>query len=93
MEPVNAAVLTGTVVTAGTWAAGKPLTIRTVVGATVVAVGLAAMNDSAPQLANRFGVLILVVALFMYAPAVLWKAGLISHKRYPKPPIWGGAVK
>jgi hypothetical protein len=93
MEPLNSAVLTGAVVTGGMWAQGKGLTIRTVVGAGTLAIGLALMQDSAPQLASKFALLVLVVALFMYGPAIAWRAGLIDHKKYPKAPNWTGGVK
>jgi hypothetical protein len=93
MDPLNSAVLTGAVVTGGKWAKGDKLSIDTVVGAGALAIGLSLMNSSAPELASKFATLILVVALFMYGPALAWRAGLIDHKKYPKAPSWGGAIK
>jgi hypothetical protein len=93
MDPLNSVVLTGAVVTAGKWAKGDSLSINTVVGAGFLAIGLSVMNGSAPELAGKFATLVLVVALFMYGPALAWRAGLIDHKKYPKAPDWTGGIK
>lgn len=90
LSTTNAAVLTGATVTVGKWAAGETLDIKTVVGATFLAIGLSVMDEVAPELASKFAMLVVVIALFAYLPAIAWKAGLLDHSKYPKPPVWGG---
>lgn len=74
----NSIVLTGTIVTVGRWAEGKSLSVKVVTGAVFVAIGLAAMGEIAPQVAQPFGILILVMALWLYFPAIAKKAGIIK---------------
>jgi hypothetical protein len=93
LQPLDAAVATGAIVTVGEWAAGKHLSIRVVVGAGAYALGLTLLNDISANLASKFAGLILVIAAFMYLPAVAWRAGLLSHTKYPKAPVWAGGVK
>lgn len=79
MDTTQAAVLTGIVVTAGEWAKNdKGPSIKIVVGATVLAfmlAGLSAVND---KLGSQFAVLILVGAIFAYAPDIVSKLGYSS---------------
>lgn len=81
----NAVVLTGVIVTAGKWAQDEPLSMRIVVGGTALAVSLAAMNEGAPELASKFATLVVVIAAFMYLPAIAYRAGLTNVR----PPRWG----
>ena len=87
-SPVNAAVLTGVTVTVGQWSQEKGLTINVVVGSTIYAVVLAGMNEISPDLASKFGILVLVIALFMYGPAIAWKLGMLDKAKYPTAPDW-----
>lgn len=87
-SPVNSAVLTGVTVTVGQWSQDKGVTINVVVGSAIFAIGLAAINEAAPDLASKFGLLVLVVALFMYGPAIAWKLGMLDKKKYPVAPSW-----
>lgn len=90
MGTTNSAVLTGVVVTTGTWAEGKPLNIRIAVGATFLAVGLAAMGSVNDKLARNFGVLILTVAVLRYAVPIVNKTGITKPMVNPvKPPTTG----
>jgi hypothetical protein len=82
------AVTTVTVVV-GQWAEEKPITSRIVVGGGILALGLAVMGESQPDLAGKFAVLIFVVAAFTYFPAIAYKFGIISSK----PSLWGGTPK
>lgn len=88
-NPVNSAVLTGTIVAAGTWSRGETVSMRLVIGTGVFAISLAVVNEMSPDLAGKYGLLVLVIAAFMYLPAVMWKLGLISRSAYPNPPKWG----
>lgn len=80
MNPATSVVLTGVIVTAGSWAKDEPVSIRVVVGGTVLAIGLSVMYESAPDLASKFGALVLLVAAFTYLPAVFYKLGLTNSK-------------
>lgn len=90
-SPVNAAVLTGLTVTAGQWASGEPLSLRTIIGGSFLAVALAAMNEVSPDLATKFATLIVVVVLFRYGPAIFNKFGLVSDPVYKDAKNWGSA--
>lgn len=76
MNTTNAVLMTGLVVVSGRWASGKPLDIRLAVGTAGLALFLAVINSSSPELASRFAVLVLVTAVFMYGPTIAKKAGL-----------------
>lgn len=76
MNTTNAVLMTGLVVVAGHWASGKSLSIRLAVGTAGLSLFLAVLNESNPELAAKFAVLILVGAVFMYGPGIFKKAGL-----------------
>lgn len=76
MGTTNSVVLTGVIVSTGRWAENKPLEMRVVVGATFLAVGLAALGSVNDKLAQQFGVLILVAALFRYVVPIIKKTGI-----------------
>lgn len=81
-SPVNAMVLSAATVTIGKWSAGQPLSTGVIIGSTFVAISLSAMNEASPELASAFGMLLLVMVLFKYAPAIFHKFGLISDDTY-----------
>lgn len=66
MNTTTAVVLTGVVTTAGQWVESKQVSIRTFVGIGVFALALSAMGEVNAQLAEQFGVLVLVAALLYY---------------------------
>lgn len=70
MDTSTSALLTGTIVTAGQWANGKGITARVVLGAMFLAIILTVLSNANEKLARQFGLLILVGAVFMYAPAI-----------------------
>lgn len=76
MNTTNAVIMTSLVVVAGRWANDKPLDIRLAVGTAGLALFLAVINSSQPELASKFAVLVLVAAVFMYGPGIAKKAGL-----------------
>jgi hypothetical protein len=79
MDTTTSVVLTGTIVTVGTWSEGKPLNVRIVVGGTVLAVTLAALDSSNPQFAQAMAALILTAALFEYAIPIAHKLGFAQN--------------
>jgi hypothetical protein len=81
-------ITTTVIVVVGQWSQDKPITARIVVGGGVASLALSVMNESAPQVASRFALLLLVIALFTYGPAIAWKFGLLDHKTYKQPPTW-----
>lgn len=76
MDTTNSAVLTGVTVTVGRWAEGQSLDMRVVVGSAFLAVGLAGLGAVNTELAQNFGVLILVAALFRYGVSIINKTGI-----------------
>jgi hypothetical protein len=84
MNTTNAVALTGLLVVAGRWSAGKPLDIRVAVGVGGVALGLSALSSADEGLAGKFAVLILVTAIFAYGPWIADKAGLIHLTEHQK---------
>lgn len=70
MNTTTTVVLTGGVVALGTWLKGDQLGIRNFVGIGVLTVGLAAIGEVNPKLAEQFGVLILVTAVLVYGAQV-----------------------
>ena len=78
MNTTNAVVGVGILTVAGRWSQNKPLDIRVGIGIGALALFLAAFNDSYPELAGKFTVLILLSAVFLYGPAIAKKSGLIK---------------
>lgn len=78
MDTNNAVIGTAAIVIVGTWAQDKPVSVRIVVGGMFAAIGLSLLNEASPKLAGRFAMLILIVAMFEYVPAIAYKAGLIN---------------
>jgi hypothetical protein len=76
MNTTNAVVGVGIITVAGRWSQEKPLDIKVAIGVGALALFLAAFNESYPELASKFAVLVLVAALFLYGPAIAKKAGL-----------------
>lgn len=76
MNTTNWVLLTGLVVVAGHWANDKPLDIRLAVGTAGIALFLAVINASSPELASRFAALVLLAAVFLYGPGIAKKTGL-----------------
>jgi hypothetical protein len=74
-------VATVAVVVAGQFATDKPLTINLAIGAGAYALGLSLIAMANETLAQRFAVLVLVVALFRYVPIIGQKTGLIGKAK------------
>jgi hypothetical protein len=80
MDPTTSVVLTGVIVTAGTWAEGKPLTMRLAIGAVFLTLGLSALNQANAKLASSFAALILVAAALRYIIPIVNKTGIAKTK-------------
>lgn len=76
MRPVPAAITTGAVVTLGTWAKGKTIGIKQVVGVVVLAVSLAIIDQANSELAGAFGLLVVLAVVLAYGQAIATKTGL-----------------
>ena len=81
MGPVDSAVLTGVIVSAGRWSQGKSLSMRTFIGAGTFAVFLAVINANDQDLASKFALLVLVAAAFAYGPDIAEKLGLLDKSK------------
>lgn len=79
----NGVLLTGVIVTAGTFANGKGIEPRTIVGGAFLGVGLLTLSQIDNQLAQRIGFLVLLTAAFLYVPTIAFKLGLIKTKPTP----------
>lgn len=78
MDTTNAAVGIALLTVAGRWSQGKKLDIRVGIGMAGLALGLAAINQSQPEIASKLALLVLLSAVFLYGPAIARKAGLIK---------------
>lgn len=76
MNTTTSVVLTGALVALGQWTNDKQVTVKMVVGVGLVALFLAAMSEVNQPLAQQFGVLILVGAVFIYGPDVMKGLGV-----------------
>ena len=75
IDTTTSAVATATIATVGTWAEGKGVNMKTVVGGAVLAIFLALISAANDQLGRQFAVLILVAALMRYAVPISKKLG------------------
>lgn len=76
MNTTTSAVASGVIVAFGTWAQEKPLTIKIAIGTGGVALILSLLAQANDELAQKFGLLILLAATFAYLPAIVSKLGL-----------------
>lgn len=76
MNTTTSAVASGVIVAFGTWAQEKPLTIKIAIGTGGVALILSLMSQANEELAQKFGMLILLASAFAYLPAIVKKLGL-----------------
>lgn len=76
MNPLTSTALASIIVLTGTWAKGKEISIRLVVGGLFLAIGLSVMAEVNDKLARAFGLLIVVTALYVYGIDIVKKLGL-----------------
>lgn len=77
MNTTNAAVGTGVIVVLGKWAKDETLDVGIVVGSAVFAVALSILPE---PLGDKFALLVLMLAGFIYGPAIGFRAGLVKNK-------------
>lgn len=87
MGAVATGALTGAIVTTGVWAKGNDLSPRYLVSGAFLAVGLIVFENINPELAGKFGALILLGALLSYGIPIANAVGLST--RTPKKPAVG----
>lgn len=75
MNTTTSTVLTAVIVTTGQWSQGKSLSIRIFVGMGMVAIFLAVIAEADAEMAQKFGALILIAAVFLYGPSITKKLG------------------
>lgn len=76
MNTTNIVVLASIVTVTGQWSEGKGLSIRVVIGATIFALMLGAMNEASPKLAQQFALLLLVAVVWRYGRGIVNKTGI-----------------
>lgn len=75
MNTTTSVLLTGVIVVIGRWAKDEGITSRIVVAVVILALFLSLLGQNQPKLANQFGLLVLITAMFGYAPGILGKLG------------------
>lgn len=78
MNTTTSVVGTGIIVAVGKWAKDETLSVQIAVGVAGVAIALSLLNEADEKLASGFAALILLLAAFMYLPAIVKKLGFAS---------------
>lgn len=81
MNTTTTAVMTGVLVAAGRWSQGKTIGVEIAIGTAGVALILSLIANANEQLAQRFGLLILLAAAFAFLPGLVSKLGLNDTKK------------
>ena len=76
MNPLSAALISGTIVVAGKWANKKTPNIDNAVGIAGIAIGLALLDQASEKLATAFAWLIVLTVSIVYVPQIVKAAGL-----------------
>jgi hypothetical protein len=76
ISPISSAAATAGIVVVSNVLAKKPVTSRLIIGSGVYLFFLAALNESRPELAAQFAILVLVAVLFTYTPTLFKGLGL-----------------
>lgn len=75
MKTTTSVVLTGGIVAVGQWIQDKQITFKIIVGVGITALFLAVIAESNAEFAEGLGTLILVGAIFAYAPDIVKTLG------------------
>lgn len=78
MNTTTAVVATGAIVVAGKWANDEPLSVKLAVGVGAFALALTLIGEANDKLASQFALLVLILAMFRYVPAIAKKTGLVK---------------
>lgn len=76
ISPVSSAVLTGGIVATANVVDKKGLSFRQLAGTGIYVIMLAALNETNPDLAGKFALLVLIGVLFVYTPKIVSAMGL-----------------
>lgn len=76
MNPLAAALISGTMVIAGKWADGKSPNMDNAIGIAGIAIGLALIEQANEKLATAFAWLIVLSVTIVYFPKIVKGAGL-----------------
>jgi hypothetical protein len=87
MNITTSVVTTLAITTVGRWADNKPVDVKVIAGGAVFVVGLTLISQADEPLAEKFALAVLMLALFRYAPDIMYKMGLIKTL----PPPWSRA--
>jgi hypothetical protein len=91
MDTTTSVAATTVVVIAGRWAQDKPITVNVAVGAGVLAISLAILDNVNAPLAQKFSLAVLITALFVYAVPLATKTGYGGNS--VKGQVKGGRVQ
>lgn len=75
MNSSNSVLLAGAFVIIGRWTQDKTINARIVVGVFVLALFMSVLSESQPKLGKQFSALVLIAAIFGYAPSILAAIG------------------
>lgn len=78
MDTTTSMLLAGSLVIVGRWTQNKPINARIVIGIVGSALFLSLIGQANEELARAFGGIVLITAVFTYAPGILKKVGLIK---------------
>jgi hypothetical protein len=78
VDTTTSTLLSGTIVVVGRWAEDQPIHARIIIGIVSSAIALALLGTANAELAQAFGMIVLLTAVFRYGVPVLKKAGLIQ---------------
>lgn len=73
MNTTTSAVATGAIVAVGRWSQGKSVGVEIAIGSAGVALILSLLASANSELAQQFGLLILLGATFVYLPGLVEK--------------------
>lgn len=76
ISPVSSALLTGGVVATANVVDKKGLSFRQLAGVGIYSILLAVLNETNPNLAAQFGLLVLIGVLFTYTPRIVKALGM-----------------
>lgn len=81
MDTSTSTLLTGLIVLGGQVSNGKGIDLKIIIAVLFMAIMLSVMGEGNAKFAQKFGLLILVCAVFGYGPAILKSTGLSGSKK------------
>lgn len=80
MDTTTSTLLSGLIVIGGQVSEGKGVSLKIIIAVLFMAMMLSVMGEGNAKFAQKFGLLILVCAVFGYGPSILDKTGLTTSK-------------